>query len=427
MKSLTRRAFAAASAALLAPGAALAADGTDNGPLNPRKPAKNIDQAKGPAIAARPPPPVGQIEFGDAQVLTAPMRVTDERALMSVSLNGMGPYDFILDTGSPRPGVLDRIARQLKLAQYDTVTLSSGAEDPKDFPLYECPDFVVGGSLKQKRVGIFGMDSLGEQAVGLVDVSHVTTVDTDLDFAGQQLRLYPKGRGERTGYTKLKSEIVTDPDEAHLRRLVVDAVLDGRPGRFALDTGYVRDVLLFSEAVEPSGLWRDDRPFADLPINAITGTPDKLGRLVRPSAMRIGEFEFPLPYTILRHPEGGRSDEGFDGIIGLGILRRLDLSIDVAGKAIWARHNNKAAPLIDYSRSGVWLTVDSKGRGIVSSVSPGSPAADAGLKTGDVLAPGSSVYLLMSRFRGKAGQVVSFDIEREGGRKTIKLTLRDYL
>ena len=373
---------------------------------------------------------VPALAFGQAAappVLIAPIRVERQRVLVSASLEGHGPYDFLIDSGAEISGVLDTLARELKLRVMRQAPVSAGA-GPRDLPLYLADDVTIGGTVRQPRMLLLGLDHVGG-GVGLLAAGLLTTLDCDLDFSAGEWRLYPQGRGARPAdYVRLVSTLKENSGvEGLSSRIAIEATLDGVAGRFLVDTGAPGQLHLFTHAAVKRGLWDNGRPFAPTAVRSITGRERRPSHLVRGGVLRIGPHRIDGPLVLLEAPGEFDPRTGYDGIIGLDLIQRFDLSIDVAGKAVWARLNSRMPPEQGYNRSGLWLDAGADGRVRVSEVSPGSPGADAGVRVGDLLPAGARIGEMARRFNAPVGTQVPLEVERDGKPMTLTLTLRDFL
>lgn len=353
----------------------------------------------------------------------ARFRFEGQRVLLPVTLDGQGPYDFVFDTGAVISGIRLDLARTLKLQEVRQVKLGFGGPGRR-FPLYAARNVVIGGNIRQAEMAVFGLEGnlLGGQ--GLLASGMMTTLDADLAFSGMEYRLYPGGRGEREGFTRIGSQFRADENSDNgSPQIVVEAVLDGTPGRFILDTGMPRTIVLFGPAVRRRGLWDDARPHTFQALSGITGM--SRGRIVRGQRLTLGPLTIDRPLVTLRDPELKGPLEVLDGIIGIDLIQQLDLSTEVAAGALWVRPSGRPAPAERYNRAGVWLGRRKDGRVFVDEVAPGSAAAAAGVQAGDLLDPGREIGESAAPFMGPAGAVVTLNLERGGQRRAVPVTLAD--
>jgi predicted metalloprotease with PDZ domain len=108
----------------------------------------------------------------------------------------------------------------------------------------------------------------------------------------------------------------------------------------------------------------------------------------RATSFSLGNLVIRKPVIYVSQNKGGAlASSQFDGVIGSEILRRFKVVFDHArGRLILEPSAHYAEP-VDYDMSGMRLRADGNNFRIfrVYQVLEGSPAADAGLRAGDVL------------------------------------------
>ncbi|MEI9851738.1 MAG: hypothetical protein WDN24_13835 [Sphingomonas sp.] len=181
---------------------------------------------------------------------------------------------------------------------------------------------------------------------------------------------------------------------------------------------------LFSHAVRRSALWEDDRPWAPVQPSGIGGAGAK-SRLVRADAIDFGGgIKFPRPLLMLQDVDARRGGTA-DGIIGLGVLRQLNLSTDTRRDVLWVQRNALPPPPRRYALSGIWIE-ERKGALLVDQVGRGSPAEAAGVQVGDVVL-GEQFRPLISKLGGPPGREVTIRIRRGPDERQATMRLDPYL
>ena len=361
----------------------------------------------------------------EGRVLTSSIAIEGNRVLVAVGLNGEGPYFFMIDTGGVVSLVSDDLARRLKLPIIGHAGLA-GAGGRDIYPSYQVRDLVIGGSIRQPNVVFVGAGNLdyGRDVLGTLAAGMLTAGDTELDFDKGEFRLYPDGRGARPGFTRLESSIRRlGSGQEGSAYIFADAVLDGQRFEFVLDTGAPRPLTLFSNAARRTRYWDDTRPFAPMRPNGIGGQ-GTLGRIIRAGSFEFGGLHLDRPLVVLDGPGTGRNALG-DGIIGLPLIRRFNLSVDASARSLWVQRSNQPEVTMRYGLSGIWI--DQRGDDlVVEAVGMGSPGATAGLRPGDRIA-GEKFGSLIDKLGGRPGSEVPRSIERNGARQQVVLHLAPYL
>lgn len=335
---------------------------------------------------------------------------------MDVALNGQGPFPFALDTGAVVSGVKLDVAERLGLRNLRQVRLNGA-----DFPLYALSEMVLGGVVRQENAALFGLPGERLGAEGLLAAGLLTTYDSELDFERKEWRVHPEGGPDRTGFERLPSELRARGPGSE--RPFADVTLDGETFRPVWDTGAPRALSLPYRIGRQLGLWRDDRPFGSVLVTGIQGASDRPGRIVRAGRLTIGSSVYERPLVLIR-PEGHPADEAF---LGLPIMRTLNLSLDRSERSVWVRRNGlEPGPDPRYGNAGVWLDTASGGVR-VASVSPQSPAAEAGVLVGDMVQGPGGLQGAIDRLGGPSGAERELTVRRGGETRTMRFTLADYL
>src|SRR5690606_1430116 len=176
--------------------------------------------------AAAPPPPDPQLEVIEID------RERYDRMTVPVTIQGQGPYDFLIDTGAQATVLSRALADELQLFERKTATLVGMAsiqqvettpiEDftlgSRNFYIREAP--VVEGAHIGEADGILGIDSLQDQRVLL-------------DFAKRRIAVADAEQlGGNSGY-----KIVVKARERLGQMIITSARLDGIKVDGIVDTG----------------------------------------------------------------------------------------------------------------------------------------------------------------------------------------------
>ena len=361
----------------------------------------------------------------DRRMFKASIALENNRVLVAVGMNGKGPYIFMIDTGAYVSLIRPELAKELGLLVMGHEGTSGIGGKGRPFAIYRARDFIIGGSIRQSSVVLEDSFEFGYQSeiYGALAAGILTAQDADLDFDAGELRIYPDGRGDRSGFVALDSEIprAEQPNRGS-RQILATVTVDGRPVRCLLDTGSPNTLSLDQAAARRLGLW-DGRPFAPVRPNGIGGT-GPIGRIVRVGSIGMGGLTVDRPQiTLLGNDIGGRHD-GFEGIVGLSIIRRFNLSIDTRGRKLWVKPSRQSSPPGRYGLSGLWLDRDGA-RIKVAEVGTGSPAAKAGIAVGDEI-DGDWDNVLRA-IGGPADSIARLAVKRGGDTREVALTLAPYL
>lgn len=346
--------------------------------------------------------------------IVAPIQLKEERVLIEAWLNGQGPYPFAIDTGAVVSGVEEDIAKQLGLPVLRKVRLLG-----REFDLFKVSDLTLGGAVRQADAALFGLKGNLRGASGLIAAGMVTTFDSTLDFERMEWRVYPGGLAERTGYEQLDSWIRVDAGANGSKRIGLTAILDRKPLKLLVDTGMPRTVVLERDVGRRLGYWDDSRPFAPVAASGIAGLAPRPSRALRAGVLEVGGQRFETPVVTVQ--DGPPPQQDYDGIIGMPVLERMNLSVDSKTGTLWAKANGRPGWRERLSRTGLWVDA-APGGAKISVVGTGSPAASAGLKVGDRIKAESFPAVL--RLLSADQAPITLTVE---GRGAVTLTPADYL
>lgn len=356
----------------------------------------------------------------DNNAVAIPIRLAGTRVVVAVTIKG-APLTFMIDTGAFASLMREDVVKTLGLAAAGQ-TRFNGAT----LPVYAAHDLVFGDTIRQNEIlfAAYAGSGLGKDIAGTLAAGVITDNDSDLDFEQNRWRLYPHGRASNADLIQLDSNIVKGRAGVGSAYIFIHGTLGGKRYKFLVDTGAPGSLSLFYSAAKNSAFARPDIPFAPARTANSNGV-GKVSPIVRGDVLDLGNgIRFDRPLVLLDQNPAWHLDDA-DGIIGLGLLRQLNLATDVRKGKLLVKRNSVPAPHESYARSGIWI--DRVGSGVrISVVGVGSPAAAAGIQAGDML-PDVDFAGALHIIDQPAGTVVTFTIDRNGTRRQVSLTLADYL
>ena len=274
-----------------------------------------------PALPAEPHCP--------GSVASVPLRLVNRyQMIVAVSVNHSGPYNFLLDTGAQMTMVDPALAAELHLntqgsagvagvgflasatfAQLDLLEAGSHAVANQKVLVF---DFQNPHSVDLHFHGVLGEDFLGEFDMLIDNAHNLLCLDDssamDAEVKGPHIALVTPARATN-GMPALRSLIIA----ARLS--------DGtRPVRLKLDSGTNVSFLFYTARYMPlellartsllgGGFDRAQRPVSTMPLQDL----------------QIGSLEFPRVsfFTYADSPEGLSRTSAYDGLLTLGIFRRV--------------------------------------------------------------------------------------------------------
>ncbi|MFM0598470.1 aspartyl protease family protein [Paraburkholderia dilworthii] len=373
--------------------------------------------------------------YTDPQTQAFPLSIIDNRPFIAATVDGKGPFSFILDTGSSSSTVSTALAAQLKLVPTGAGTGTGAGEQQLSFRIVHLKDLSV-GSFSVGALDIPTMDtSQLNRVIGFQHVDGVLGAEIfhkgvlTLDAARGQLTLQDEDRF-RPAADAIPIPFSLDENDMP----VVKASVAGIAAKFQIDTGDRFSLTLFGD------FWRAHRLDQQMgaTIEAMTGYggggPIR-GRVGRSAGFSIGDLAVPAPVTRLSLQKAGaftRADRA--GSIGMGILKRFAVSFDYGHRVMWLSKSAEFDAPDLYDRSGMWLGL-SQPRGLrVMDVTANGPAAKAGIRVGDVIvkvgalpAEAATLFRIRAMLQQPRRLTVPILVSRTGGDQPIRLVLQDLI
>jgi PDZ domain-containing protein/aspartyl protease len=361
-----------------------------------------------------------------------PLAVIADHIYTEASVNGTGPYQFIVDTGGVN--LIDvSLVEQLSLkitgteaghgtgpgtietgkTTVDRLTLGKITFARQPFYTFDFRQLYAGGGMKM--MGMVG-GALFREYVTCIDFSHnVIDLIESARFDGHRA-------GSGLAMSIKQSEIT------------VHGSFDGIPGVFQIDTGSPTTLTLAAPFVAQHQLLKRFPRHVETSSGGVGGSMREY--TVRGRDLALGAEQIQNPITALADVSKGklaRSD--LSGNIGIGALKRYIVTFDFPGKRLFLKPYDPAPVDLDtYDRSGMRSETGPAGFRVVS-VSRSTPAAEAGLHPGDIIVsvdgrPASSMTL--PEFRDELrqrppGSAITLEIKAGGERRNVRIILRDLL
>lgn len=382
---------------------------------------------------ARPsdPPRGGHIE-GGATSVTVPFRLLNNHIYVQVTLNGHGPYTFLVDTGG-HTLISPRTAKEAGLTSVGS-SVEAGAGEKTATTGFARYDQIALGAVRLTDQTAFVTDVYDKAVEGLpvdgmLGFELFARFAVRIDYGARAMTLWtfesfdPRGAGAAIPF------VFYD----HLPN--VAGLIDDMPARFDIDTGSRAEVDVTAPFVERMGLRARYTPG----VNTITGWGvggASRSYVVRLPSLTLGTVNATHVVAGLSEAKAGSfSDANYEGNVGSGLLKRFVATFDYAHQVLYLKPlEPPPADAGRFDRSGMWINA-ADGGFIVTAVAADTPAAEAGVAKGDLITaidgkPAQPGELSDARTTLRAlppGRRVTLTVRREGVERPVALVLRDLI
>lgn len=322
-----------------------------------------------------------------AQIARIPFDLHRNKVLVPVTANGIGPLDFIFDTGSPFT-VLGSfaLARELGVEPQGSVRLGGAGTGSAPRAARTEPIRVsVGGIDVGIETAIVAdltpslAEASGRPYQGIIGRTLLERYVVRLDFDTREMLLFepddyrPPPTAQslpirmENGHPHIDAPVQLLTGETVMLDLVVDT--GARPA-LALDAPGEHGI------VPP--------PDAESMIVGRGSRGNVPGRVGRVGALGLGSLTLPDVATVFLDDRLGVTP-GADGNLGVEVLRRFDVTFDYPHRRLLLDLTDRTAAPYPVDLSGITLRASGQDWSVieVADVRSRSPAADAGIRVGD--------------------------------------------
>lgn len=345
------------------------------------------------AVCSSAPAPAGTEQRSPSPV-TIPFEVAIQHVIVKARVNDSRPLSFVLDTGASAALVRLNVATELGLSLYGSVN-SGGAG----------PGRQAGRQVKNAVWSLVGLErfsqpmklalpmanlssALGRDADGIIGGEFIRQFVVEVDYQARTIRIHDQrtfrynGPGEtlplefnQNGHPVIKATVTP---------------LGGQPieHRFMFDIGSGLALALHSPFVTKHDLLGG--PIKTIRAIGLAGAGGtSVGRLGRVAMLQIGSFKVVNPITLFSQDAAGAfANESLAGNIGAQVARRFRLFLDYGRSRLILEPAPTFSDPFDRAVSGI--AVHAEGADYhtfrVKEVLEDSPATEAGIAVGDVIA-----------------------------------------
>lgn len=340
--------------------------------------------------ATQSAPPTSQAQFiSGKSALDISFELSSNLVLLQAKVNDSKPVWFIFDTGAESTVIDTELAKTLRLKSAGKI-VGTGAAGTAQAVRFKAVSLHL-PNVEISNLTIYGLplDSfsspLGKKISGVIGYDVIKELVVEIDYASRKINLYQPESYQYSG----AGEIFPLTFEENMPFVQASVAFDGRAainGKFEIDSGSTGAVLFNTPFVKKHLLLKSVSQTSETRIGGVGGTAQAfLGRV---KSIALGRFKFEN--AVARFSQATRGDyqsAKYDGLIGGEILRRFKTIFDYSRKIMILEPNSQFSEPYEIDMSGMELLADGDDLSIVliDDVKPKSPAAEAGVRGGDII------------------------------------------
>ena len=377
--------------------------------------------------------PAGASIDGGAASTSVPFRLLNNHVYVEATVNGKGPFTFIVDTGG-HTLLSPKLVKQVGLSTVGEAVTSGAGEGHSTTGFVHFDEIAIGAARLRSQMGfatnIYDTSIEGIPVDGMVGFELIRRMVTTIDYGRNIIIFTDPAR------FKPKTDLGdTIPFVFYDHLPFVSGEIAGIPAHFDIDTGSRSEVDVTSPFVRAHNL-RAQFPEGSTVVDGWgVGGPSK-AYIVRLPELRLGNVAISQVPAGLSEDRGGSiSDPSYDGNIGSALLKRFVVTFDYDRQKLYLRRiQPQPADVGTFDRSGLWLNAQGGGF-TVMDVAENSAGAVAGLQVGEVItavdgrpaAAGELAEVRRMLRVGPVGHRVELTVRRQESQRTVLLVLKDQI
>ena len=381
---------------------------------------------------SRPHTPItGAIIADGASSTTVPFRLLNNHIYVEATVDGKGPYTFIVDTGG-HTLLSPHLIKEVGLKPIGEAVTSGAGEKHGTTGFVHFGEIAIGGVRLRNQDGfatdIYDKAIEGIPVDGMVGFELIRRMVTTIDYGRYMITFTRPDRFEAGPDSGVRVPFVFYDHVPNVLGRIGDL-----PARFDIDTGS-RSALDITSPFVASHRLRDHFTEGTVAITGYgVGGPAR-SYVVRIPSVAIGSITIEDPVVDLSEAHAGTfSDPNFDGNVGSALLKRFVVTFDYDRQFMYLKPIEPVPPDVDtFDRSGLWINAHGDGYEIMD-VAPGSAGSQAGLAVGDLITlvdgrPVTDAKLSDTRQRLRSdqpGTQVQLTVRRASQLRNVTLVLRD--
>ncbi|MEM8888910.1 MAG: retropepsin-like aspartic protease, partial [Bacteroidota bacterium] len=249
------------------------------------------------------------------QTHSLPFTFERDVIIVEAYLKGIGPYNFILDTGTD-PSVIDKdLAERLSFVQFSLGEQEVGEDQPIEISL-PAPLKIRLGDMPASRKIFLGLDlqavskKMGMPIHGILGHNFLRDNAFQIDYQQQKIHFFPPEhefyKEDNKGVLAMKLQFI---DEGSFP-LIDELEINGKKIRVTLDTGYNQSLTLYKEAIKELKLETQLRDIADKSSLGYGG--EKKVKSLAAHSLHLQSWNIPQKKKIFADVDSKKSEVSMD-------------------------------------------------------------------------------------------------------------------
>jgi predicted aspartyl protease len=310
--------------------------------------------------------------------------------VVQARVNNSDPLWFIFDTGATYTVIDTKRAAALGLkANGRIVTTGSAgqaeAQRVRDVTI-QFPGFEVGRLTIYTLAVDFFSALFGIPISGVIGNDIIGRVVAEIDYENRELSFYDAANYRPAINTESQTFPVTLQDSLPMIQGRFELANKSFSGIFEIDTGSTGAIQINTPFVRRHRLLSLVKKSKQERLGGVGGTAEAVA--TRLESVTLGKYRLPNSIGKLSlAKQGDYSSRRYDGLLGGQIFRRFKLIVDLSRRRITFQPNTSLNEPFEADMSGLELVADGDDLATytIDDLEPGTPAAEAGIKGGEIL------------------------------------------
>lgn len=283
-------------------------------------------RAQSPPAAAAPSPPSPPAPAPPPEVIQSQTDAAD-RLTVKVTINGQGPFAFVVDTGAERSAIAADLAAQLMLPPGPPLVVHGVAGQVTVGSAVAAELGVGARGLRGVVLPLLQRSDVG--AAGVLGIDAVQSQRVELDFLHREIRV-----SASTGRRPAPDEVVVAAKSRFGQLVLVDSSYNGYPILVVVDTGAERSIgnMALKRVVRAEAMIADKAQ-----IYSVTGQTT-VGQWALINDVKVGGFavnHLPVVFADLHAFARWKLTDQPALLLGMDVLRQFDrVEIDFARRQV---------------------------------------------------------------------------------------------